>query len=220
MSHDPLLVRSLKIILLTSFVVAAVPLQSAVVMVRSDEAMIRMAPAVVTGTAVEVYPRHDDRGDIETVTRILVDETIKGNVTVGEILDLVQFGGSLDGRFQAQSGAPKYEAGARYLVVLDRNGRGNWTTFDLALGQFRFVVRDGKQLLARDTGEIVGWSESGEPFHDIDRSASWFLAFAREVVKATPRQSPVAGSELHAAPLALDYDLKSVSQSAVGKWLG
>ena len=130
----------------------AIPLQSAVVIVRSDEAMIRTAPAIVTGTVVEVYPRHDDRGDVETVTRILVDETIKGNVPVGEILDLVQFGGMLDGRFQAQSGAPTYEVGARYLVVLDRNGRGLWTTFDRFNrsengresigGQFRDAVED------------------------------------------------------------------------------
>jgi hypothetical protein len=207
----------LKIALLVSLLAAAVPLYSAIVIVRSDEAMIRTAPAIVTGTVLEIYPRHDDRGDIETVSRILVDETIKGDVPVGEIVDVVQFGGSLDGRFQAQSGAPRYEVGARYLVVLDRNGRGLWTTFDLALGQFRFLTRDGKQILARDTSEIVGWSASGEPFYDSDRSAPEFLAFAREVVRMA---RPHSVMELHPAPLTLDYDLKSVSQSAVSTWTG
>jgi len=199
----------------------AIPLHAAVVVVRSDEAMIRMAPAIVTGTTVEVYSRHDDRGNIETVTRILVDESIKGSVPAGEILDLVQFGGTLNGRFQTQSGAPTYDVGARYLVVLDRNGRGDWTTFDLALGQFRFVVRDGDQLLVRDTSEIEGWTSSGEPFHDIDRQASTFLAFARDVVRTSPPQLRAAATGLHTVPLApLDYDLKSVSQSAVAKWAG
>jgi Ig-like domain CHU_C associated len=206
----------LTIVLFVSLLAAAVSLQSAVVIVRSDEAMIRMAPAIVTGTVLEIYPRHDDRGDIETVTRIVVDGTIKGDVPVGEIVDVVQFGGSLDGRFQAESGAPRYEVGARYLVVLDRNGRGLWTTFDLALGQFRFLTRDGKQLLARDTSEIVGWSQSGEPFYDSDRSAPEFLAFAREVVKRTDATATV----LHPAPLVLDFDLKSVTQSAVNIWTG
>jgi len=198
----------------------AIPLHAAVVVVRSDETMIRMAPAIVTGTAVEVYSRPNDRGDIETVTRILVDETIKGNVPAGELLDLVQFGGALNGRFQAQSGAPKYEVGARYLVVLDLNGRGDWTTFDLAMGQFRFVVRDGNQLLVRDTTDIEGWTTSGEPFHDIDRQASPFLTFARDVVRTSP-QLRAATNGLHAVPLApLDFDLKAVSTSAVAKWNG
>jgi hypothetical protein len=207
----------LTIVLCVSLLAAAVSLQSAVVIVRSDEAMIRTAPAIVTGTVVEIYPRHDDRGDIETVTRILVDEAIKGSAPVGEILDIVQFGGYLDGRFQAQSGAPKYELGVRYLVVLDRNGRGQWTTFDLSLGQFRFLVREGKQLLERDTRDIVGWSESGQPFTDSDRSAPEFLAFARDVVRTAAPHSVI---ELRPAPLTLDFDLKSVSQSAVAAWAG
>src|ERR1051325_2959754 len=82
----------------------AVPARSAVVVARSDEAMIRMAPAVLTGTIVETYARHDDRGDVETVNRLLVDESIKGGIAAGDIVDVVQFGGHLDGRFQAQSG--------------------------------------------------------------------------------------------------------------------
>ena len=206
-------------ILVLTFLIA-IPVQSAIVIARSDEAMIRTAPAIVTGTVVEVYPRQDDHGDIETVTRILVSETIKGGVPVGEIVDVVQFGGYLDGRFQAQSGAPRYEVGARYLVVLDRNGRGQWTTFDLALGQFRFVTRNQKQLLVRDTHEVTGWTESGEAFHDHDRSAAEFLSFARDVVKTTPQPPRIAGTAFHPVPLTLDYDLKSTSQSVVGTWNG
>jgi len=208
-----------KIILLTSIVVATVlPLDAAVIVVRPDESMIRTAPAILTGTVVEVYPRHGVHGDIETVTRILVDETIKGNVPAGEILDLVQFGGHLDGRFQAQSGAPKYEVGTRYLVFLDRNGSGSWTTFDLALGQFRFVVRDGKQLLVRDMSEVVGWLESGEVFHDVDCSAPQFLALTRGVVTTALSQSGVLGAKLQPAPLALDFDLYTVSQNDFSLW--
>ncbi len=208
----------LKIALLASLL--AVPLHSAVVIAPSDEAMIRTAPAIVTGTVVNVYARHDDRGDIETVTRILVDETIKGNVPAGEIVDVVQFGGWLDGRFQAQSGAPHYDLGARYLVVLDRNGRGQWTTFDLALGQFRFVFREGMLRLARDTHDVAGWTESGEPFHDADRPASQFLAFVREVVKAAKEEAQAAGTKLTLAPMVLDFNLTTTSQTAVNTWRG
>jgi len=221
MTHNLLLGRSLKIVLFAVFAVVALPLHAAVAVVRADETMIRMAPAIVTGTVIETYPRGDDRGDIETVTRILVDETIKGDVAAGKILDLVQFGGYLDGRFQEQSGAPKYDVGARYLVILDRNVRGEWTTFDLALGQFRFSVREGKQILVRDTGDIVGWTESGETFQDVDRPTTQFLRFARDVVRMTAPLPRIAGTQLHAAPLApLDFDLKTVSQGAVSKWSG
>jgi len=179
-----------------------------------------MAPAIVTGTAVEVYSRPNDRGGIETVTRILVDESMKGNVPAGQIVDVVQYGGFLNGRFEAQSGAPHYEVGARYLVVLDRDGRGQWTTFDLAMGQFRFAMRDGTELLVRDWTEIVGWTASGAPFHDVDRQASQFLTFARDVVRTSPGPR-IASNALHAVPLApLDFDLKAVSTSAVAKWNG
>ena len=203
--------------LLTLLAVAAVPVRAAVAVVRSDETMVRLAQAIVTGTVVETYPRLNDQGDIETVTRILAEETIKGNVPAGEILDLVQYGGFLNDRFQVQSGAPTYAAGARYLVVLDRDGRGNWTTFDLALGQFRFVVRNGRELLVRDTSDIDGWTESGETFHDVDRPAASFLARVRDLAKKSPR---VAATALHPVTQALDFDLKNVTTSAVGKWSG
>jgi len=193
--------------------------RAAVVVARSDEAMIRTASAVLTGTVVDLYVRHDDRGDNQTVARILVDESMKGEIAAGEIVDVVQFGGYLDGRFQAQSGAPKYESGARYLAFLERNARGEWTTFDLALGQFRFVAHDGKQSLLRDTHDIAGWTEAGEPFHDSERPAAEFLAFVRGVVNANlgPRLAPNA---LRPAPLALDFDLKAASQMAVTAWHG
>jgi hypothetical protein len=129
----------------------------------------------------------------------------------------VQFGGVLDGRYAAQSGAPKYEASARYLVVMDRNGSGEWTTCDLALGQFRFVSSRGRQLLHRDATDITGWTESGEPFHDVDRPASLFLAFAREVAKNSPVSASTA---LQPVSEALDFDLMSVTTTAVGKWHG
>ena len=177
--------------------------------------MIRTAPAIVTGTVMETYPRLNERGDIETVTRILVDETIKGNVPADNILALVQFGGRLYDRFQEASGEPRYEIGERYLVVLDRDGRGNWTTFDLALGQFHFVVRNGSALLHRDTSAITGWTESGETFSDFDRPVGLFLAFARDVAKQSPQ---IGSTALKPVSQALNYDLKSVSTSAVAKW--
>jgi len=199
--------------------ITGIPLHAAVAVVRSDETMIRMAPAIVTGTVVETFARLDERGDIETVTRILVDETIKGSVPADRVLELVQFGGMLNNRFQAQSGAPTYAAGERYLVILEHNGRGEWTTFDLALGQFHFIGINGLQLLHRDTTGIVGWTESGEEINDVDRPASLFLAFARDLAKrSSPSVSSAALKPVSLAPL--DYDLKAVTTTAVAKWNG
>jgi hypothetical protein len=207
----------LKLALLVSFLAVVVPLHAAVVIAPSDETMIRTAPAIVTGTVVSVSARHDDRGDIETVARVLVDEAIKGNVAAGQTIDVVQFGGALDGRFQAQSGAPSYELGARYLVVLDRNGRGQWTTFDLALGQFRFLFREGMQKLVRDMHDIDGWTESGAPLRDQDRPAQQFLAFVRDVAGSAQAQGQV---KFTPAPNVLDFNLASTTQSAVSIWAG
>jgi hypothetical protein len=212
-----LLSRSTAVLCLLVMLVVAIPLHAAVAIVRSDETMIRMAPAIVTGTVIETFARLNEAGDIETVTRILVDETIKGNVPVDRTLDLVQFGGELNHRYEAQSGAPKYEIGERYLVVLDRDGRGEWTTFDLSLGQFHFVTRNGNQVLHRDTRDISGWTESGETFNDADRPVPLFLAYAREMAKPSPSASAVLRPVSNAP---LDYDLKTVSTSAVGKWHG
>jgi hypothetical protein len=207
----------LKLALLASVVAVVVPLHAAVVIAPSDETMIRTAPAVVTGTVVSVSARHDDRGDIETVARVLVDEAIKGNVAAGQTIDVVQFGGALDGRFQAQSGAPSYVLGARYLVVLDRNGRGQWTTFDLALGQFRFLFRDGMQKLVRDMHDIDGWTESGAPLRDEDRPAQQFLEFVRDVATSAQAQGQ---AKFTPAPHVLDFNLASTTQSAVSIWAG
>lgn len=198
---------------------AALPLQAAVVVARSDETMTRLSPAILSGTVVETYARLSERGHIETVVRVLIDEAIKGDVVADTIVDVVQYGGQLDGRFQAQSGAPRYEVGSRYLVFLDRDATGKWTTFDLALGQFRFVVQNGKQMLVRDTTEISGWMETGEAFHDAGRTAAAFLARVRELAKDSSGIKAM-GKQLQPAPLALDYDLKSVSQGAVGTWAG
>src|SRR4029079_1166336 len=104
-----------------------------------------------------------------------------------------------------------------YLVVLDRNGRGQWTTFDLALGQFRFLFRDGMQKLVRDTHDMSGWTESGTPFRDQDRPAQQFLAFVREVARSAQAQGQ---GKRTPAPNVLDFNLTTVMQSAVAAWAG
>src|SRR4029078_10570384 len=119
--------------------------------------------------------------------------------------------------FQAQSGAPSYALGARYLVVLDRNGRGQWARFALARVQFRFLFREGMQKLVRDMHDIDGWTESGAPLREQDRPAQQFLAFVRDVGNSAQAQGQV---KFTPAPNVLDFNLASTTQSAVSIWAG
>ena len=140
---------------------------------------IGSAKAIVTGTVIDVYARRAPDGDIQTVTRVLVDEHIKGS---GErTISVVQWGGHLGDEWMVQSDAPQLARGERFLLLLDRDRRGDWTPINVGLGVFRFQRdTDGSPLLGR-AADIVGFDESGDEHIERPRMEQPFLAYVRAI---------------------------------------
>lgn len=180
---------SIAIVLLT------LPLRAASYIVAEDRELIASARGIVAGTVIDTYSREAERGLIETVTEILIEERVKGVAAEGPTMRIVQWGGRLGKRWMIEPGAPRYVPGERVLLFLDRNVRGEWTTHALALGSFRFE-RDGHgNAVLNRTGEIVGWdvpagfSIRSVPSEHVERPrrAEAFLDYVRSVVRGEER---------------------------------
>jgi hypothetical protein len=148
--------------------------------VPQDRALIGAAKAIVTGTVIDVYARRAPDGDIQTVTQVLVDEHIKGSGE-GRTISVVQWGGHLGDEWMAQSDAPQLARGERFLLLLDRDGRGDWTPLHVGLGVFRFQRNsEGAPLLGR-AADISGFDESGDEHVERPRLEQPFLAYVRAI---------------------------------------
>ena len=143
--------------------------------------MIRSSAAIVLATAGESHAMHAPRGTIVTSTRIHIDEAISGPVHTGEDIDIVELGGFVGDRGLVIAGAPRFAAGERMLLLLERDSDASWTTKALALGRFTFT-RDitGREILVRDENEILGFDTTGGPHREPRRDAAAFLRFVRE----------------------------------------
>ncbi len=119
-------------------------------------------------------------------------------------------------RFTVEVGAPEYRPGEQVLVFLDREANGEWTTLDLALGQFRFEVRRGSLILERKQGEINGWDMDGARHLEQPRSAVLFLQRIRDLVSA-PTASMVEDAQV-LVPLVNNLNTAQAAQIAVSAW--
>jgi hypothetical protein len=151
---------------------------AATFVVPPDSWMVDDARTIATGTVLQSFARLTDRGEIETVYVLSVHEVLKGTLAASTI-ELVQFGGEIGDRWDAMSGAPRYEAGKRYLVFLDRDRKGQWTTRDLTLGRFEFARGTDGELLLREGDDIHGWDIDGKPAVEPKRYAAAFVDFVR-----------------------------------------
>lgn len=160
--------------LLLALLIISPALHAATYIVPTDAEMIAASEAIVTGTVVDAYPRRAENGLIETITRIAVEERVKGIDAGTRFVEIVQWGGQLGDEWMAESGAPSFTNGERVLLFLRRNARGEWTSYGLSLGVFRF---DGETLSRGD--EISGFDEDGNAHVEQTRNRSAFLAFVR-----------------------------------------
>jgi Ig-like domain CHU_C associated len=154
--------------------------RAATYVVPEDRELIRAATAIVVGTVTEAHPRRALNGMIETITRIAVEESIKG-LGDARLVDVANFGGRLGADWMIVTGSPEFRPGERVLLFLERNVAGDWTTYSLGLGAFRFA-RDvnGAHVLTRGD-EIFGWTEEGAVFMDRARLDRNFLDYVRVV---------------------------------------
>src|SRR5207302_4252746 len=116
-------------------------------------------------------------GWIETVTSMQIGEAIKGPVEAGETIQVVELGGIVGEIGYTVPGSPKYEAGKRVLLFLDKNDRQEWVSRDMVVGKFAFA--GGR--LEREATELIGWDEqTGEPHREQHRDEVRFLSFVRD----------------------------------------
>ncbi len=113
----------------------ATSLHATTYVIPSDEYLVSAADAIVTGTVIGAYVRRARL--IETVTEIAVDEWIKGE---GEAtIAIVHPGGQIGSERLTVSGVPAFSPGEHVLLFLQRNGRGDWTTWAFELGAFHLA---------------------------------------------------------------------------------
>jgi hypothetical protein len=160
--------------------VAAIAAQSFAItyIVPPDRFEIERANAIVVGPVLGSHVESSKFG-IETVTRIALEEAIKG--ATGTVVEVHEPGGALDGVTRFVPGAPTFVDGERVLLLLYQRDDGSYTVSDLALGSFRFAKDD--ELLVRDESAIEGWDAHGAPHHEPLRSAGRFVDYVRGVVR-------------------------------------
>ncbi|HEX9985045.1 MAG TPA: M57 family metalloprotease [Thermoanaerobaculia bacterium] len=151
--------------------------RAATFLVAPDETLVRASRAIVVATAGESYSRRTASGSIETVTAMLVEEAVKGSPRAGETLTVVAPGGFVDGVGLAIAGSPRYASGERLLLMLDVNGRGDWTSRDLVIGVFHLQ----QQLALR--AEVCGFALDGAVHREPRRAANAFLEYVRAVAR-------------------------------------
>ncbi|MFA6954730.1 MAG: hypothetical protein WC538_02525 [Thermoanaerobaculia bacterium] len=204
---------------------------AATVIARPDEAMIARADGVVLGSAVEAFSRVGERGLIETVYRLRVEESLKGQFAAGEIVEVVEYGGRVGDAELVMSGAPRYGVGSRYLVFLSHEDSMRWATFDLGFGQFASSVdAKGNHIFERADGASETIKQDGTEFVDRPRLEAPFLQFVRDISRGTTADGryfvdgtgsakvTAPGSSPEVTPRVLDLDLAGASNIAMSQW--
>jgi hypothetical protein len=164
-------------------------LRAATFLVADDATLVRASRAVVMGTVGASHGRWAPGGWIETVTAISVDEAIKGDP--GDVIEVVELGGVVDGIGYMVAGAARFTPGERVLLFLETNDRGEWVPKNMSVGKFtEQTAGSGRRLLVRDASSISGWDLDGTPHAERTRDAAAFLQYVRGV---TCGGNPTAG---------------------------
>jgi hypothetical protein len=209
--------------------VCVASLHAATFVVGPDEWLIGGSPAIVSGTVLATHAQFAERGDIETVFRLAIDEVLKGDLTEAE-MDIVEWGGQIGDQWMAVSGAPRYEPGKRYLIFMIKKPDGRWTTHQLTLGRFEYVHSKGRELLVRDADEIRGWDVNGNEAVETDRVSDTFKAFIRERVRgvepealyfASPTSAKLPSKSVATGDVEAnfaDYDFVNAANLGTDRW--
>jgi hypothetical protein len=161
-------------------VLVATTAHAATFIVPSDRALVMASKAIVVATAGTSHGRWAPGGWIETVTDLRVEEAIKGPIAAGQTIHVSELGGMVGDIGYVVAGSPRYAAGQRVLLFLERNDRGEWVAKNMAVGKFDHVEDvKGRRLLVRDGTEIVGWETDGTVHREPVRTEDGFLDFVR-----------------------------------------
>ena len=125
--------------------VPSVGLATTYAQVMSVDQLIERSERVVKGTVTATQGRWTDKGYIETLVTVEVDEVYVGQA--GDTVTVVAPGGTVEGKTLSIDGAPTFEVGARVLVFADGKKI-------VGFGQGAFGV-DGDNVATRSLGNEV-----------------------------------------------------------------
>lgn len=162
----------------------SVPAYAAVLTPITDAALIERSNAIVTGTVTSATPFSDERGMISTRYILAVDETIKGSARTE--VELVELGGSVNGRFVLVPGSATYTVGERVMAYLRARDKDTFYTANMAFGRLRFEARATGAELVRD--EICTLDEHQHQLEPL--VAGPYVAWVRDRVSGAKTPMP------------------------------
>jgi hypothetical protein len=150
--------------------------------VPADRFEIERSSAIIVGRVLSSHVERSPRFGIETVTDVVLEEGIKGNV--GTVLQVHEPGGVLGDEARLIPGVPDFTEGDRVLLFLYQRDNGDYTVNDLQLGSFHFAKDAvGRDLVVRNESELNGWDLDGAVHRERPRAAEAFLDYIRGVVR-------------------------------------
>ena len=149
--------------------------------VREDAEMIATADLIVRG--IVSGARIDDEGAYaRTIYDIRVLSVLKGDVHPGSLIQITSPGGVGTKKATHVAGAAHFQMDEEVLLLLNR-GKREWTLNDMVLSKFTLAVSEtGRDVLVRDSEQIVGWDGKGQEFVDRVRDRQKFLDYIAEIV--------------------------------------
>jgi hypothetical protein len=161
---------------------AAGSLSAATLVPMSDAELLGRSRLVVVGTVIDSVARETAGRDIYTDSRLRIEEVIKGQISTGTVT-VTELGGMANGHGIAVPGSASYQPGTRVLAFLRQRDDGTYFTASMSLGKYRFVQREGVEILVRDA--------DGVEVDDVNafaaRPAGEFVQYMRDGAPATSR---------------------------------
>jgi hypothetical protein len=176
---------SRQIRLLSSVVLFAVtmPVWAVSYVVPDDRALVHKSRAIVVASALESHVVKTESGRVETVTTFSVKEPIKG-LFMAQTFEVRVVGGEIDGIEVSVPGAPRFQNGGEYLLLLNHNREHKLRVLDFGLGRFSMATdTTGRRVAVRSEADIAGFTVDGGVHAERARDAKKFLEFVRAEVK-------------------------------------
>ncbi|OGQ11033.1 MAG: hypothetical protein A2138_04425 [Deltaproteobacteria bacterium RBG_16_71_12] len=155
------LVSAASAALLAAALLPALPAGATVVVVPSLEEMAVAAEVIAHVKAGAPRVERDDKGRVVTLTPLSVVEGVKG-AKAGDILEVFQLGGSLDGKGSWIVGAHRFVAGEELVFVGVRHTRGPGSVipFGVGFGLFQVTRDDFGVSVVEVVGDVVALERS------------------------------------------------------------
>jgi hypothetical protein len=162
------------------FLLAAGGLSAATFRTPADAELLGRADVVVVATVLDSVSRETAGRMVYTDYHLRVEDVVKGDIARGPVT-VTELGGFANNHGIAVPGAAAYAAGTRVLAFLRHRDDGTLFTAYMGLGKYRFVERDGIEVLMRDADGL----EVDDHHAFAARPAREFVQYLRDGAPAT-----------------------------------